>query len=262
VAMRILVTFAVDAEFAPWRDLRKFVRIQYNDLLLWRSEWQETQLTVLVTGVGTDAASWVMDLMMRMADEHKNFDICISSGLAGALQDCLSIGDIFAPQSLISERSHADLKSDRLIVDEPLRQQALQHGAKTSDCLFSTDKILVKASQKQACSSRAQSVDMESFEIVKEAGAWGARCVVIRGISDHFLEDLPIDFNRTLSRNHQVSLAKVFAQLAKKPWALPALIRFGRQSRHAASTLAKFLEKYVQSVHMEKPAERAEAAMQ
>jgi adenosylhomocysteine nucleosidase len=260
--MRILVTFAVDAEFAPWRELRKFFRIQYNGLQLWRSEWEDTQLTVLVTGVGTDAASWVMDLMMRMADDDKIFDICISSGLAGALQDCLSIGDIFAPQSLISERTYADLPLDRLTVDEVLRQQALHHGAKTSDCLFTTDKILVKASQKQACSSRAQSVDMESFEIVKEAGAWGARCVVIRGISDHFLEDLPIDFNRALSSKHQVSLTKVLLQLAKKPWALPALIRFGRQSQRAATTLALFLEKYVQSVQIEKSAEQAEAAMQ
>ena len=260
--MKILVTFAVESEFAPWRKLRPFFRIQYNDLQLWRSEWGDTQLTVLVTGVGTDAASWVMDLMMRMADDAKNFDICISSGLAGALQDCLSIGDIFAPQSLISERQHADLQTDRLTVDEPLRQQALFHGAKTSDCLFTTDRILTKATEKQACSSRAQSVDMESFEIVKEASAWGARSVVIRGISDNALENLPIDFNLTLSRHDHISIPRVLLQVAKKPWALPALIRFGRQSQRAASNLAQFLENYVNAVSIENSKESVEAAAQ
>ncbi len=49
---------------------------------------------------------------------------------------------------------------------------------------------------------------MESFEIVKEAVAWGARCVVIRAISDSAKEELPIDFNLTLSGEKQVSVGK------------------------------------------------------
>ena len=89
---------------------------------------------------------------------------------------------------------------------------------------------------------------MESFDIVKEASAWGARSVVIRAISDSAGEDLPIDFSLALSKNHQISLGKVLLQVLKNPLALPGLLRFARQSRLAAEKLTTFLDQYVQQV--------------
>ena len=246
--MRVLVTFAVDAEFAPWRKLRSFSFIDFDGLRLWRTDAGNAQITALLTGVGRQASAQAMGLMMRMADDHKYFDVCISSGLAGALCDTLALGDIIAPQTLVAEIKHADLPIDELKVDADLRRLALQAGAVSANCLFTADRLLVKASQKSACSSRAQSVDMESFDIVKEATAWGARSVVIRAISDSAEEDLPIDFSLTLSKNHQISLGKVLLQLLKNPLALPGLLRFARQSRLAAERLATFLDLYVQQV--------------
>jgi adenosylhomocysteine nucleosidase len=246
--LRVLVTFAVQAEFAPWRELRHFRSIDYDGLHLWRTQAGNTDVTVLVTGVGTDASARAMGLMMQMADEDRHFDICVSSGLAGALCNSLSPGDIVAPQLLIAKNVHADLPSDELHVDAHLRVQALDAGAVAADCLLTTDQVLTKATEKKVCSSRAQSVDMESFEIVKQARAWGARGVVVRAISDSAEEDLPIDFNRTLSEQRQISIAKVLRELAKNPLALPALLRFGRQSRYAAERLAEFLDSYVQKI--------------
>jgi hypothetical protein len=106
----------------------------------------------------------------------------------------------------------------------------------------------VKAQQKQICASRAQSVDMESFEIVKQAKEWGARTLVLRAISDLAEEDLPIDFNRTISKENQISVVKVVMELAKNPFVLPRLLRFGKQSRYAAQRLANFLDEYVQAL--------------
>lgn len=246
--MKVLVTFAVEAEFAAWRKLRRFRYIDYDGLQLWRTNAGGAEITVLVTGVGTESSAQAMGLMMKMADEDQHFDICISSGLAGALQETLVPGDIIAPQMVIAENRHADLPSDQLKVDPDLRRQALEGGAIASDCLFTTDQVLVKASQKRDCSSRAQSVDMESFDIVKEAHARGARGVVLRAISDSANEDLPINFNLTLSKKHQVSVTKVILQLMKNPLALPALLRFAKQSRLAAEKLAHFLDVYVQKV--------------
>lgn len=258
--MRVLVTFAVDAEFAPWRKLRKFRFIDFDGLRLWRAEAGDTEITALVTGMGTQSAAKAMDLMMRLADQNKNFDICISSGLAGALEEGLSPGDIIAPQILISENRYADVSSEQLNVDSELRQQALDGGAKTADCLLTVDRVLVKRSHKRSCASRAQSVDMESFEIVKDACAWGARCVVVRAISDSAQEDLPINFNLTLSKTNQVSVAKVLLQLAKNPFVLPALVRFGRQSQKAATTLAMFLDGYIQRLESPSRTSRAREA--
>jgi len=246
--MKVLVTFAVEAEFAAWRKLRAFNQIDYQGLRLRRAKVGTAEVTVLITGVGTQAAAQAMDLMMRMADKDQHFDVCVSSGLAGALCETLGVGDIIAPKELIVELKHAGQGAERLEVDGELRQLALGRGAKNANCLFTTDEILVKASQKKSCSSRAQSVDMESFEIVKEASAWGARSVVIRAVSDAATEDLPINFNLTLSEQKEVSLAKVLIQLAKNPLALPSLIRFGSQSKRAGALLAEFLENYLQDL--------------
>jgi nucleoside phosphorylase len=246
--MRVLVTFAVEAEFAPWRKLRRFRSIDYDGLRLWRTHAGAAEITAMVTGVGMESAAQAMDLMTRMADDNRYFDVCISSGLAGALQEGLAPGDIIAPQSLIAENKYADLSTERLKVDAELRKQALEGGAIPADCLFTSDRVFVKASQKQTCSSRAQSVDMESFDIVKQANAWGARAVVIRAISDTAEEDLPINFNLTLSKKNQISLVKVMGELMKNPLVLPALLRFGRQSRLAAQRLAQFLDEYVQAL--------------
>jgi len=246
--MRVLVTFAVEAEFAAWRKLRAFNLIDYQGLKLRKAKVGMADVTVLITGMGAQAAAQAMDLMMRMADKDQYFDVCISSGLAGALCDTLGVGDIIAPKELIVELKHGDLRDERLEVDAELRQLALRQGAKNANCLFTTNQILVKASQKKSCASRAQSVDMESFEIVKEASAWGARSVVIRAISDAATEDLPINFNLTLSARNEVSLPKVLVQLARNPFALPSLIRFGKQSKRAGALLATFLENYLKDL--------------
>lgn len=244
----MLVTFAVDEEFAPWRKLRAFRSIDYDGLQLWRTNIGETDVTVMVTGMGTQAAAQAMDLMMRMADENRYFDICISSGLAGALREGLLPGAIIAPQTLLAEVPHADLGSDQLKVDKELRERALEAGAVCIDCLLTAGELLAQAQQKQACSSKAQSVDMESFEIVKAANAWGARTVVLRAISDTADEDLPINFNRTLSKRNQINVCKVLLELLRNPLILPALVRFGRQSRQAAQALSRFLDRYVEGL--------------
>jgi adenosylhomocysteine nucleosidase len=246
--MKVLVTFAVEAEFAAWRKLRAFNLIDYQGLKLRKTVVGTAEVTVLITGVGTQAAAQAMDLMMRMADKDQYFDVCVSSGLAGALCETLSVGDVIAPKELIVELKHGGQGPERLAVDADLRQLALGRGAKNANCLFTTDEILVKASQKKSCASRAQSVDMESFEIVKAASAWGARSVVIRAISDAATEDLPINFNLTLSEQKEVSLSKVLVQLAKNPFALPSLIRFGKQSKRAGALLATFLESYLKDL--------------
>ncbi|HET7108738.1 MAG TPA: hypothetical protein VFI38_18130 [Candidatus Acidoferrum sp.] len=246
--MKVLVTFAVEAEFAAWQKLRVFNLIDYDGLKLRKTVVGTAEVTVLITGVGSEAAGQAMDLMMRMADKEQHFDVCVSSGLAGALCETLNVGDVIAPKELIVELRYSGHGAERLEVDAELRQLALGRGAKNANCLFTTDEILVKASQKKSCSSRAQSVDMESFEIVKAASAWGARSVVIRAISDAATEDLPINFNLTLSEQKEVSISKVLLELAKNPLALPSLIRFGKQSKRAGALLAGFLEEYLKDL--------------
>jgi len=242
--MRILVTFAVDAEFAPWRVRRAFNRQNAEGLKLWKSFVGESEILVVLTGIGDKSAN-ALDLLMRMVTGDRYFDVCISSGLAGSLRSDYQVSDIVVAKLLKSSSVHADLGRDWLETDPQLVELAVEHGAKPVGAFYTSKKVLTTAEQKSQFSTRADVVEMESFDVVKEGYVWGARGVAIRAISDRADEDLPIDFNRTLSSYNRVSVPRVLAELAKNPSALSPLIRFGKQSRSAAEALAQFLEKYV-----------------
>jgi len=242
--MKVLVTFAVDPEFAPWRRRWPFQSAGDHGTRAWQATVFGCNVTVLLTGMGSQAAVSAVDAIAR----ERRFDICISSGMAGALRKGLRPGDIIAPQLVIPDSSAPELKINQLGVDFRLRELAIHCGARATACLFTTDRVLITRSEKKRFARRADAVDMESFGVLAEAGASGLNCLIIRSISDVASEDLPIDFNRTRSGDDQVSLPKVLRELAKHPLAILRLIRFGRQSRRAAEALADFLDTYIEAL--------------
>jgi nucleoside phosphorylase len=242
--MRILVTFAVEAEFAPWSARRKFDRQSAPGLKLWKSMIGNSEIFVVLTGIG-DVAAHVMGLLMRTANPSRYFDVCLSCGLAGALRPDYRLNDIVVAKLVKSEMAHPDLGRNWLETDEQLFGQAVALGAKSAEAFYTSEKVLTTAQQKSQLATKADVVDMESFDVVKEGYAWGARGVAIRAISDRADENLPIDFNRTISSDNRVSVLRVLAEVAKNPSTLGPLIRFGKQSHRAAEALAQFLETYV-----------------
>jgi nucleoside phosphorylase len=244
--MRILITFAVDAEFAPWRSIRKFTRVVADDLNLWKSSSGNAEVYVLLTGIGDDTAR-VMDLMMRVASIRQYFDLCVSSGLAGALHSDYELGEIVVAKILKSARIHKDLERDWLETDKPLLEMAVSLGAKWAT-FYTAAAVVTTAEEKGRLAAVADVVEMESFDVVKGGCLRGARCTAIRAISDRSGEDLPINFNKTISSEHQVSIPRVLAQVAKNPVSLGPLIRFGKRSRRAAESLAHFLEAFLNSI--------------
>ncbi|HJZ64666.1 MAG TPA: hypothetical protein VKD70_10120 [Candidatus Acidoferrum sp.] len=243
--MRILVTFAVEAEFAPWRKLRRFTPQSAAGLALWKATTSNCDIFVLLTGIGERSGSNSMDLLMRFATVDRYFDVCISSGLAGALDVRHKVGEVLAARSLRAHTVHADLKSDRLVNDSELIELAVSCGAKSVEAFYTAERVATTAREKAEFAPFADAVDMESFEVLKEANAWGARGIAVRAISDGADADLPLDFNRTINSSNRVSIPRVIVELAKRPSALPGLIEFGRHSRKAAELLASFLDAYV-----------------
>jgi nucleoside phosphorylase len=242
--MRILVTFAVEAEFAPWNAGRQFIHQNVEGIDLWKRVIGNSEIFVVLTGIGDNSAK-VMDLMMRGVADNQYFDICVSSGLAGALRPDYQLSDIVVAKILKSNFVHADLGQDWLEADKQLVELAIAHGAKSAEAFYTAERVLTTAEQKSLLATKADVVEMESFDVVKEGYAWGARGVAIRAICDCAQEDLPIDFNRTMSSNNRVSVPRVLAEVAKNPGTLGPLIRFGKQSRIAAEVLGRFLEAYV-----------------
>lgn len=237
MAMKILVTFAVEAEFAPWRKLRQFSQANLGEIQAYSGQMKDAELIVLLTGVGGRRA-WAEATKVIW---DGNVDVCISSGLAGALRERHRPGDVLAAREV-----HATNWKKVIPSDADLLEIASACGAKLADAFYGVDRVLVRSSEKSDLGAKADAVEMESGDIMLEAVAFGAKVIAIRAISDAVEEDLPLDFNRVMSESGEVSITKILTQAAAHPGSVPALIRFGRQSRNAAEKLAIVLDACIQ----------------
>src|SRR3981189_3328021 len=91
-SMNILVTFAVEAEFAPWRNRRKFRRLP--------GDWPRFEAQFGGAGVTGMGQTHALEAARRMLPDRP--DICISTGLAGALRSEYRPGDVLSAR-LVSE---------------------------------------------------------------------------------------------------------------------------------------------------------------
>lgn len=237
--MRILVTFAVEAEFAPWRKLRTFEKQTDGSAEFFSVRIGGADLNVLLTGVGGKSA-WVETTKIVWDGD---VDICISSGLAGGLRSEYQVAEILAAREIQA------IAWKRVVASDPqLLHLAEATGARLVDSFYSAERVIRLASEKQELGKVADAVEMESGEVLYEAAVFGAKGIAIRGISDTSIEDLPLDFNKVMTSEGKVSFHRVLGEVVRHPLSMPALVRFGNQSRIAAEKLASFLDRYVEAV--------------
>jgi nucleoside phosphorylase len=239
--MRILVTFAVEAEFAPWRSRHQFVPYEFDDagkrrdFDLYRANVNSNEVTVLLTGMGGENASNAMGTIPL-----EFTDVCIVTGLAGALNPSLKPGNIVAARRCEALSQGLNTASDADLVDF-----AVAAGARAVDLFLTSETILATAEEKQALRSSGSVVEMESAHVLAAASRRQVPAVAVRSISDAADEDLPIDFQQILDSRGHVRVVRLLKDLTLHPHHLPLLVRFGRQSRAAAWSLADFLDQYI-----------------
>jgi nucleoside phosphorylase len=242
--VRILVTFAMENEFAPWRAMHTFEKSKWGDEEAYFANIGAADVGVMLTGVGHDRAGLAAANVIW--GESHSIDACISTGLAGALKPEYRIGQVLAARRVASE---AKRTPDRLMPgSELLLAIAGRHGATLVDRFYTSERMVTSAADKHRLGAEADAVEMESFDILLESWAFGVPAVAIRAISDRVDEDLPLDLNRVLTGEGEISVPRVLGQVAMSPKAIPGLIRLGKQSRSAAGELAKFLDSYVVAV--------------
>ena len=243
--MRVLATFAVEQEFAPWRLRRRFMRRRlpehYGAARYYSALIGQSKVDVLVTGMGARKGEPGLSLLLR-----EGADICISSGLAGALRPGLAWGEIVVARHLAVLGSEE--KSD---CDPRLVNVAIEKGATAVDTFLMSESVLGSSEMKRQCAVQGDVVEMESYSIVTRASEKGIPSVAIRSISDTAEEELPLDFNRAINSRGEVNLTAVLAQLARHPGRLPKLLHFGKRSEEAARRLSDFLDEYVQTLESE-----------
>lgn len=241
--MKVLVTFALEAEFAPWRSLRDFHAGNYGTAEAYLADIQGAELAVILTGAGPRQAAKQASKAIRA--ESDSLSACISSGLAGALRPEYSIGQVLAAHSVFSEEPREDLGLQLLPSSQPLISFAADQGAKAVERFITTARVISKAEEKRYLGESADAVEMESFEVLRAAAASGVPAVAIRAISDLAGEDLPLGMNGIFTDEGQVSISRVVGQVARHPQSIPSLVKFAQQTKVAAESLTRFLDRYV-----------------
>jgi adenosylhomocysteine nucleosidase len=237
--MKVLITFALANEFAPWRKLRRFERVS-------ASAWGHTyaarigacDVRVVLTGAGRFAAQRALVHAFDF-----NPDVCIASGLSGGLKPA------YVPGAVLTARKVADVNGVRTLhSDAELLSRAEISGATIVGKFLVSDEVVPTAEEKAGLSASGDAVDMESLYILAAAAQRRIRSVAIRAISDSADSTLPLDFNSVFDESGAVSIPKVIGQVVRKPARIAGLLRLANESERAASALALFLDSYIQGL--------------
>ncbi len=232
--MKIVITFAVQAEFTLWRRMRGFARIGQTEAPVFLMRSGGAEAYVLITGIG--ARKFLSEFRNLLA----TVDICIVSGLAGSLNPRYTRGSVLVAKAIKRDSSDSIITSD-----ESLVKAATECGAVPAGFFYTTGRVVNSASDKSRLAGVADAVDMESFQLMDEAHRHGVSTVAVRALSDSAGENLPVDFNRAIDEAGRIEWLPVLAQVAASPGCLPQLMRFGFESAKSARKLANFLDKYL-----------------
>lgn len=240
--MRILVTFAVEAEFAPWRKLCNLERIHIaSKVEIFRTQIGRAAVDFVVTGMGVDNAYRVTHAMLAGTRQF-----CITAGFAGSLREQHSVGHI-----LVADGVQLLGKAKTLSCSRNLARAAQMDGAQRVKLFLTADHVVRTAEEKRQLSPFADAVEMESFGVISAAVERSVPAVAIRVISDDVRNDMPALVEKVVDEKGRVKVGSVVRSLARHPVHLPALIRLGRESKSAAQALAHFLEAYIKKLSFE-----------
>jgi len=205
-----------------------------GDWPVYESEFGGARVKVILTGMGQSHA---LEAIRQVLPSRP--DICVSTGLAGALRGGYSPGDILAAR-LVSEvgepvavASHGELLST-----------ALDCGARQVERFATSRTLVASAEQKRQLANQAEAVEMESYTILAEAARYGVPALAVRAISDTAEFDMPYDFESARDARGHIRVGRVVAQVMRRPFGLPGLLTLARDCRVASRQLANFLDAF------------------
>ncbi len=213
----IAVTFAHPSES------RAFLR-RFRDL--------RGKVEVLHTGIGASACRRRLTPLLAGG----RFDLLISSGFAGAVDDSLGVGDLIVAENF----STAGMleKAQALVPCAPVT-------------LASATRVLESASARRAFAAEhgASAVDMETQTIAELCAARNLPLLSLRVISDSPAAPLPAPAEVLFDLvTQQTRLGRLVPFVLGHPVAIPRLIRFGAQIVGARRVLALALLRLVREL--------------
>lgn len=156
-----------------------------------------------------------------------SFDVVVSTGMCGALDPSLRVGDVFAAVSV-----------NGVTCRLPSPQTPYRSGT-----LVSLDRIVdTVAERKQLADAGYAAVEMEASAVSEYAAARGFEFYCIRAVSDTASEEFAVDLNAARDREGRIRVSRILWQAARQPRKIiPELLRLRKNSDIAARALGAFL---------------------
>jgi nucleoside phosphorylase len=224
----IAVTFALPAESSEFlRRLRNRSHVDRNGIGIVRGYIDDRQIEVLHTGVGEKVCRQRLGKFL----ETQQFDLLLSTGFAGALNDEMQVGDLLLAKNF----STIELNEKRSSFSRlPIHLGNLLTVPTLID--FSDERSEIGRR------SGAAAVDMETEFIARACAAHGIPLLSLRVITDTPREPFPapahVLFDIAKQRTHLPKLATFFLA---HPNRIPRLAQFSRRIANARKILATAL---------------------
>ncbi len=231
----IAVTFALPAESSEFlKRLGNKSQSDRTDVSIVRGNIGDRVVEVMDTGVGEKACRERLPKFL----EDRKFDLLISSGFAGALNDEFEVGDLLLAKNF----STIELNKGRSSFSE-LRIR--------TDHLVTLSRLIDSADERNriARASGAAAVDMETEFIARACAEHGIPLLSLRVISDTPRELFPAPANVLFDMDRQQTpMLKLARYFLAHPSRVPRLLRFAKRIRRARKVLADALVKVVRGL--------------
>jgi adenosylhomocysteine nucleosidase len=225
---RIAIIAAMPGELKPFLDANAkegWVYERRGNVRLWRLIWPDDQgeWVVACGGMGQEAATRAF----AEVEKDGRIDRVISTGWAGALRHDMKTGNAYRAAGVI------DLKTG---------ERFAEPGWTSDEPWLVTSPRVVARKEKEILSVNyyAGLVDMEAAAIARLAAMRGIPFACVKGVSDGLSDDL-LDFNRFISPQGQLRLARLLFFVLLRPWHWPRLVRMGENSKKASQAIRDIL---------------------
>ena len=219
----VLVVAAEDFEFAgilsrAEKVVRPGWKVQFSRIAILNG----MRLLMAADGPGSRLAGMA-------AEEVKNrepFEAVVSTGLCGALDPELAVGQIF----VASKVNGWDAR-------QPVTAMKFRTGR-----LVSIDRVAGTAEDKTLLyAAGADVVEMEAAAVESRAREWRLPFYCVRAVSDTASEYIALDLNEMRDAEGRFSRSRIVARALRSPLRLvPELLRLNRNSGRAAKALGDF----------------------
>lgn len=159
----------------------------------------------------------------------------VSTGLCGALDPALRVGDIFVASRVLSVGTEETFVGK---VNELARERRYAEGL-----LCSMDRVAATVRDKAVLRALGGSaVDMEAAAVAERGRDWNVPFFCVRVVSDTAGESFSMDFNEMRDIEGRFERGRIALRALGRPWRhVPELMRLARRGRSCADTLGELL---------------------